>query len=234
MLAFIVTPKSFSFTVYTADFVGRHRVASQRPLTAVTGLATNQCVGRIGTWANLARSWPRFLKERPISEVHHRLCDPIACMYSVHAWCSCIHSMFSVHASTNIIYCASSTTTDRLMCHELFPCKDSCLAHTHQHVHRTFYIVMLFFHDKRVVHMCMYWCTLSTLLALYSLHVFSTCKYQPTSVHSVRQPIDWCSMNCFHASIHVHTHHHVHCWLCICFLTYYYCCLCLAYTPRWE
>ena len=117
MLAFIVTPKSFSFTVYTADFVGRHRVASQRPLTAVTGLATNQCVGRIGTWANLARSWPRFLKERPISEVRHRLCDPIACMYSVHAWCSCIHSMFSVHASTNIIYCASSTTTDRLMCH---------------------------------------------------------------------------------------------------------------------
>ena len=47
----------------------------------------------------------------------------ISCMYSLHA-CSCIHSMFSVHASTNI--CASSTTTDRLIFQELFPCKYSC------------------------------------------------------------------------------------------------------------
>ena len=47
----------------------------------------------------------------------------ISCMYSLHAY-SCIHSMFSVHASTNI--CASSTTTDRLIFHELFPCKYSC------------------------------------------------------------------------------------------------------------
>ena len=43
----------------------------------------------------------------------------IACMYSLRT-CSCIQSMCSVHANTNI--CASSTTTDLLMFHELFPC----------------------------------------------------------------------------------------------------------------
>ena len=32
----------------------------------------------------------------------------------------------------------------------------------------------------------------------------------PTFVHRLRQPIYWCSMNCFHASIHAHTHQHVH------------------------
>ena len=32
----------------------------------------------------------------------------------------------------------------------------------------------------------------------------------PTYVHRLRQPIDWCSMNCFHACIHAHTYHHVH------------------------
>ena len=59
----------------------------------------------------------------------------IACMYSLHACpfihsmfsvhaCSCFYSMFSVHTITNIR--ASSTTTDRLMFHELFPCKYSC------------------------------------------------------------------------------------------------------------
>ena len=32
----------------------------------------------------------------------------------------------------------------------------------------------------------------------------------PTFVHRLRQPIYWCSMNCFHANIHAHTHHHVH------------------------
>ena len=47
----------------------------------------------------------------------------IACMYSLRT-CSCIHSMCSMHANTNI--CASSTTTDLLMFHELFPCKYSC------------------------------------------------------------------------------------------------------------
>ena len=47
----------------------------------------------------------------------------ISCMYSLHT-CSCIHSMFSVNASTYI--CASSMTTDRLVFHEVFPCKYSC------------------------------------------------------------------------------------------------------------
>ena len=65
----------------------------------------------------------------------------IACKYSLHA-CSCIHSMFSVHISTNIS--ASSTTTDRLMFHELIPCMYSCsysssYAHTIAH-----YIVVVF------------------------------------------------------------------------------------------
>ena len=43
----------------------------------------------------------------------------IARMYSVHA-CACIHSRFSVHASTNS--CVLSTSSDRSMLHELFPC----------------------------------------------------------------------------------------------------------------
>ena len=65
----------------------------------------------------------------------------IACTYSLHA-CSCIHSMFSVHISTTIS--ASSTTTDRLMFHELFTCMYSCAyssscAHTIAH-----YIVVVF------------------------------------------------------------------------------------------
>ena len=48
----------------------------------------------------------------------------IACMYSLHA-CSCIHSMCLVHARTNMS--ASSTTSyNRSMFHELFPCKYSC------------------------------------------------------------------------------------------------------------
>ena len=42
----------------------------------------------------------------------------IACMYSLDAF-SCIHSMFSVHTITDI--CASSTTTERLLFHEMFP-----------------------------------------------------------------------------------------------------------------
>ena len=46
------------------------------------------------------------------------------CLHVFTACFSSIHSMFSVHASTNI--CASSTTTIRLMFHELFPCKYSC------------------------------------------------------------------------------------------------------------
>ena len=41
------------------------------------------------------------------------------------------------------------------------------------------------------------------------LHIVSAYNLQH-NVHRLRQPIDWCSMNCFHASIHEHTHHHVH------------------------
>ena len=62
--------------VYTANFVGSYRVGSQRPMTADTEPGTNQLVGRIGIWSILARTRPRFLKERPISDVHHRICDP--------------------------------------------------------------------------------------------------------------------------------------------------------------
>ena len=63
----------------------------------------------------------------------------IACMYSLHT-CSCIHCMFSVHASTNIHVCASSTTTDR--------CSINCFhasiyVHTHHHMHRTLYTLLL-------------------------------------------------------------------------------------------
>ena len=48
--SYTITTQSLHYSpVYTADFVGRHRVASQRPLTAVTGLAANQRVGRVGT-----------------------------------------------------------------------------------------------------------------------------------------------------------------------------------------
>ena len=41
------------------------------------------------------------------------------------------------------------------------------------------------------------------------LHVSSAYNHQ-YNVHRLRQPIDWCSLNCFHASIHEHTHHHHH------------------------
>ena len=54
--------------VYTANFVGSYRVGSQRPMTADTEPGTNQLVGQIGTWPNLARQRPSFLMERPISD----------------------------------------------------------------------------------------------------------------------------------------------------------------------
>ena len=107
----------------------------------------------------------------------------VACMYSLHA-CSCIHSMYSVHASANIS--ASSTTTDQ--------CSMSCF---HASIH-----------DKLLVHMCM--CTFS-IACMYSLRTCS-CIHStvPTSVRRLWQPIDWCSINFFHVSIHAHTHHHVY------------------------
>ena len=99
----------------------------------------------------------------------------IACMYSLHAR-SCIHCMFSVHASKNI--CASSTTTDRLMFHELFHA--SSHAHTRHHVHRALYTIMYLFYDKRVVHMCIY---TSNIAFMHSLHACS-CIYSMFSVHA--------------------------------------------------
>ena len=48
------------------------QILSAVTATTVTGLTTNQRDGRIGTWANLARPRPRFLKERPISDIHQR------------------------------------------------------------------------------------------------------------------------------------------------------------------
>ena len=38
---------------------------------------------------------------------------------------------------------------------------------------------------------------------------FSACKYQYICI-VYDKPIDWCSINCSHASIHAHTPHHVH------------------------
>ena len=77
----------------------------------------------------------------------------ITCMDSLHS-CSCsyTHSMFSVHVSTNIW--ASSTTTDRLMFHELFPwivCMQvimRILVICH-HVHRPLYTKLLLFLFKK-------------------------------------------------------------------------------------
>ena len=110
---------------------------------------------------------------------------------------------------------AWSTTTDRLMFHELFHAGSH--AHTRHHVHRALYTIMYLFYDKRVVHMCIY---TSNIAFMHSMHACS-CIYSMFSVHASTnicacrvwddcQPIDWCSMNCFHASIHAHIHHHVH------------------------
>ena len=50
-------------------------------------------------------------------------------------------------------------------------------------------------------------------IACMLVHVFTPCFQciqSPISLHRLRQPIDWCSINCSHASIHAHTPHHVH------------------------
>ena len=131
----------------------------------------------------------------------------IACMYLLHE-CSCIHSMILDRATTNIS--ASSTTTDQ--------CSINCFhasirAHTHHHVHITLYTLMFFFYDKLVAHMCLY--TFTIVACIHCMHVLVftpcvQCMQIATFVHRLRQPIYWCSMNCFLASIHAHTHHHVH------------------------
>ena len=107
----------------------------------------------------------------------------IACMYSLDEF-SCIHSMFSVHTITDI--CASSTTTERLLFHEMFPligymqvfmriliimctyyctlyCRCFLLKNCSTHLHEYFH------HCLHVFTACMF---------MYSLHVFSPCKYQ--------------------------------------------------------
>ena len=87
--------------------------------------------------------------------------------------------MFSLHTSTGI--CASSTTTDRLMFHELFTCKYSC-AYTSSCAHIiAHYIVVVFVkncstHLHKYYHHCLH--VFTACMFMYSLHVFSPCKYQ--------------------------------------------------------
>ena len=102
----------------------------------------------------------------------------IACMYPMHT-CSCIHSMFSVHASTDI--CASSMTTDRLMFHEVFPCKYSCAcssacAHNIVHSNRFLLWQTCSTHVHLHFHHCLHAFTAS--MFMYSLDVFRSCNYQ--------------------------------------------------------
>ena len=50
-------------------------------------------------------------------------------------------------------------------------------------------------------------------IACMLVHVFTPCFQciqSPIYLHRLRQPIDWCSINCSHASIHAHTPHHMH------------------------
>ena len=50
-------------------------------------------------------------------------------------------------------------------------------------------------------------------MACMLVHVFTPCFQciqSPIYLHRLRQPIDWCSINGSHASIHAHTPHHVH------------------------
>ena len=109
----------------------------------------------------------------------------IVCMYSLHP-CSCNHSMFSVHTITNIF--ASSTTTDRLMFHEL------CLRIVSMQVFRHILIIIctypvlmltilpLCFVKNCSTHVLMYFhnClhVFTACMFMYSLHVFSPYKYQ--------------------------------------------------------
>ena len=86
-------------------------------------------------------------------------CSFIHSMFSVHA-CSCFYCMFSVHTITNI--CASSTTTDRLMFHELFPCKYSC-AYSSSCAHTNAHYIVVFFNCITHIHVYVHHC----------LHVFT-------------------------------------------------------------
>ena len=116
----------------------------------------------------------------------------IACIYPMHA-CSFIHSMFSVHACTDI--CASSMTTDRLMFHEVFPCKYSCAyssACAHNIVHSNRFLL---------------WQTCSTPVHLHfhhCLHVFTACMFMysllfldraTTNISASSTTTDQCSIN---------------------------------------
>ena len=102
----------------------------------------------------------------------------IACLYSLRT-CSCIHSMCSVHANTNM--CASSTTTDLLMFHELFPCKYSCAYSSTCAQSNVQYNVFLLWqtcstHVHLYFHNCLH--VFTACMFMYSLHVFSACKCQ--------------------------------------------------------
>ena len=102
----------------------------------------------------------------------------ISCMYSLHT-CSCIHSMFSVNASTYI--CASSMTTDRLVFHEVFPCKYSCAyssacAHNIVHSNRFLLWQTCRTHVHLHFHHCLH--AFTACMFMYSVRVFSSCNYQ--------------------------------------------------------
>ena len=99
----------------------------------------------------------------------------IACMYSLRT-CSCIHSMCSVHANTNI--CASSTTTDLLMFHELFPCKYSC-AYSSSCAQNIVYCNVFLLWQTRSTHVHVYF----HHCCMYSLHACS-CIHFMFSVHA--------------------------------------------------
>ena len=132
----------------------------------------------------------------------------IACMYSLRT-CSCIYSMCSVHANTNM--CASSTTTDLLMFHELFPCKYPCAYSSscaQNIVHSTVFLLWQTCSTMRIYTF--------TVACMYAVHACSCIIQSMFSVHASANisgsstTTDQCSMTCFHASIHAHTHHHVH------------------------
>ena len=89
----------------------------------------------------------------------------IACMYSLHS-CSCIHSMFSVHTITDI--CASSTTTERLLFHELFTYKDSC-AYSSSCAHIIAHYIVVVFVKNCSTHLHEYF--------HHCLHVFTACMF---------------------------------------------------------
>ena len=100
------------------------------------------------------------------------------------------------------------------MFHELFPCKYSCAySSTCAQSNVQSNVFLLWQTCSTHVHVYFHHClhVFTACLFIYSLHVFGSCTYQHMCiVYDKRQPIEWCSMNCFHASIHAHTHQHVH------------------------